>query len=67
MKTFAIAAFLTSALIGAAVAHTPDFAYVDAVQQWRDAREKSLRNDNGWLTLAGRFQMKPGEIGRAHV
>jgi hypothetical protein len=34
--------------------------YADQIQQWRDAREKSLRNDNGWLTLAGRFIMKPG-------
>jgi hypothetical protein len=30
------------------------------MQKWRDSREAGLRNDNGWLTLAGRFQMKPG-------
>lgn len=34
--------------------------YADQIQQWRDTREKNLRNDNGWLTLAGRFIMKPG-------
>ena len=34
--------------------------YVDAINQWRDGVEKSLRRDNGWLTLAGRFIMKPG-------
>lgn len=60
MKPVAIAALVLSAAAGVAVAHVPDFAYVDAIQQWRDAREKGLRTDNGWLTLAGRFQMKPG-------
>ena len=34
--------------------------YVDAITQWRDTVEKSLRRDNGWLTLAGRYIMKPG-------
>ena len=34
--------------------------YVDAINQWRDSVEKGLRRDNGWLTLAGRFIMKPG-------
>ena len=38
----------------------PEPEYVDAVRQWRDGVEKSLRRDNGWLTLAGRFIMKPG-------
>jgi uncharacterized protein len=34
--------------------------YVDSVQQWRDKAENSLRADNGWLTLAGRYVMNPG-------
>jgi uncharacterized protein (DUF1684 family) len=34
--------------------------YVDAINQWHDSVEKGLRRDNGWLTLAGRFIMKPG-------
>lgn len=34
--------------------------YVDTINQWRDTVEKGLRRDNGWLTLAGRFIMKPG-------
>ena len=39
---------------------TAEPEYVDAVNQWRDTAEKGLRRDNGWLTLAGRFVMKPG-------
>jgi hypothetical protein len=31
-----------------------DTAYEKELQTWRDAREKKLRADNGWLTLAGR-------------
>lgn len=37
-----------------------DPAYEKELQNWRDAREKKLRADNGWLTLAGRFPLKPG-------
>ena len=39
---------------------TAEPEYVDAINQWRDTVEKSLLRDNGWLTLAGRFIMKPG-------
>jgi len=52
----AFALFLAASPLFAAV----DPFYADQIQQWRDTREKSLRTDNGWLTLAGRFQMKPG-------
>jgi uncharacterized protein (DUF1684 family) len=41
-----------------AVADGP--TYDKELQEWRDAREKSLRADNGWLTLAGRFPLKSG-------
>jgi uncharacterized protein len=37
-----------------------DPAYVEEIQKWREAKEKSLKEDNGWLTLAGRFPLKPG-------
>jgi uncharacterized protein len=37
-----------------------DRAYDGEIQAWRDAREKRLRADNGWLTLAGRFPLKSG-------
>lgn len=31
-----------------------------ALAEWRERADWSLRADNGWLTLAGRFVMKPG-------
>ena len=34
--------------------------HVKSVQAWRERAEQGLRRDNGWLTLAGRFPMKPG-------
>lgn len=37
-----------------------DPAYAAEIQKWRETREKNLRADNGWLTLAGRFPLKPG-------
>jgi uncharacterized protein len=37
-----------------------DAEYVKSVQDWRAQAETSLRKDNGWLTLAGRYVMKPG-------
>ncbi|HMO16018.1 MAG TPA: DUF1684 domain-containing protein [Pirellulaceae bacterium] len=37
-----------------------DTAYKKELQAWRDTREQKLRADNGWLTLAGRFPLKPG-------
>ena len=61
MKKMFAALLIHGALTGAAIAApNADPVYASDIQQWRDAREKGLRNDNGWLTLAGRFQMKPG-------
>jgi len=40
---------------------TQDPAYVKQVLDWRAKVETSLRRDNGWLTLAGRYVLKPGE------
>ena len=37
-----------------------DPAYVKSVEEWRAKAETGLKRDNGWLTLAGRFVMKPG-------
>jgi uncharacterized protein (DUF1684 family) len=34
--------------------------YTKELRAWRDLREKTLRADNGWLTLAGRFTLKLG-------
>jgi uncharacterized protein (DUF1684 family) len=38
-----------------------DRVYDNELQAWRESREKSLRADNGWLTLAGRFPLKSGD------
>ena len=38
-----------------------DAAYVKTIKDWRARAEKSLRRDDGWLTLAGRYVLKPGE------
>jgi uncharacterized protein (DUF1684 family) len=35
--------------------------YRQDVTDWRARAETSLKRDNGWLTLAGRYVMKPGE------
>jgi uncharacterized protein (DUF1684 family) len=51
---------LLLAALAATSALAVDPAYVKSVEDWRARSEKSLRKDNGWLTLAGRFVMKPG-------
>jgi uncharacterized protein len=38
----------------------PDAAYRAEIQQWRRQREAALRADDGWLTVAGLFWLKPG-------
>lgn len=38
-----------------------DPAYVKTVTDWRARAEAGLRRDNSWLTLAGRYVLKPGE------
>ncbi|MBK7469380.1 MAG: DUF1684 domain-containing protein [Betaproteobacteria bacterium] len=47
--------------VAAAVAHAAaDPAYKADIESWRAKVEKSLRSDNGWLTLAGRHELSPG-------
>ena len=65
MKPFSIIVALFTfvasvSVAAAAVVKAAEPEYVDAINQWRDSVEKGLRRDNGWLTLAGRFIMKPG-------
>jgi len=43
-----------------ASARAADTGYVKSVEEWRAQSEARLRKDNGWLTLAGRYPMKPG-------
>lgn len=47
-------------LLAATTALAAEPEHVKSVEAWRARAEKSLRADNGWLTLAGRFVMKPG-------
>jgi uncharacterized protein (DUF1684 family) len=53
-------ALFAIALFAATTAVAADPEHVKSVEAWRTKVEKSLRADNGWLTLAGRFVMKPG-------
>lgn len=61
MQRVSAIAIATSLLLCAAPAFALDQSYVDSVTQWRGKVEDSLRRDNGWLTLAGRYGMKSGE------
>ena len=51
---------LALAVAVAAPAMAADPAYLKSVEDWRTRAETGLRRDNGWLTLAGRYVMKPG-------
>ena len=53
-----ILALCAALTVPQAFAANPEHA--KAVQAWRERAEQGLRRDNGWLTLAGRFPMKPG-------
>jgi len=55
LRTFAVCAALLALPAAAA-----DATYVKSVEDWRARAEKGLRRDNGWLTLAGRYVLKPG-------
>jgi hypothetical protein len=58
---FALAATLVGAPLAAPAQVGPDPAYAKVVRDFRERAEKSLRADNGWLTLAGRYVLKTGE------
>ena len=57
----ALAIWPTLAAPGAHDNSIEDEMYRQDVTDWRAKAEASLRKDNGWLTLAGRYVMKPGE------
>ncbi len=52
-------ALAACALLAAPLA-AADADYTKSIAAWRARAEAGLRKDNGWLTLAGRFVMKPG-------
>ena len=56
-----LAAALSLPTLAAADVPAADPAYRKSVEDWRGRVDKSLRADNGWLTLAGRYVLKPGE------
>ncbi len=55
LPTAAILCFL-----GASLAHA-DGGYAGEIQAWRAEHEAGLRTDDGWLTVAGLYWLKPGE------
>jgi uncharacterized protein len=54
-----LAATLATAALAQGVAVDP--AYRKQVEEWRKKAEESLKRDRGWLTLSGRYVLKPGE------
>jgi uncharacterized protein (DUF1684 family) len=66
MKTMKLLSLLAaSALLALPAAFAQgiagDPAYAKSVKDWRARAETSLKRDDGWLTLAGRYVLKPGE------
>ena len=42
-------------------AESGDRAYRDEMQKWRDGYTASLKQENGWVALAGLFWLKEGD------
>ncbi len=59
MRLFALASLAVAALAA-------DPNYSREVEQYRAAREATLKENDGWLTVVGLFRLKPGEnrVGR---
>lgn len=56
----ATATLLLGAQVVLPAAPAADAAEKQAIEAWRAQRARSLTSDNGWLTLAGLFWLKPG-------
>jgi uncharacterized protein len=52
--------FASFAFVSAAFAQSPQAKYVEELNAWRAKAETSLKRDTGWLTLAGRWELKQG-------
>ncbi len=39
----------------------PNKTYLQTINEWRKEREKSIRKENGWLSLTGLYWLKPGK------
>src|SRR5438477_11335574 len=46
-----------------AAAQQSDPAYPEQIQKWRDDYDAHLKQDDGWLTVAGLFWLKKGDNG----
>lgn len=68
MKVFGLLCVAFSCAASATLhAQTTAASYVDEVKSWRERAESSLTRDTGWLTLAGRWELRQGanKIGTA--
>ena len=61
LAPYLLCAALAAPALAAAQGVAIDAAYVKTIKDWRARAEQSLRRDDGWLTLAGRYELKPGE------
>jgi len=48
-------------LVAASLPAADPVPFAEEVRRWQAAREKKLRAENGWLSLAGRFLLKDGD------
>lgn len=60
MRILALPLLLLAACAASAPSPSADDAWPKPLVEWRERAGLGLRADNGWLTLAGRFVMKPG-------
>jgi uncharacterized protein len=51
---------VASGLLAPCFASDAAVTYAQDIQNWRTRADNSLRSDNGWLTLAGRWVLKEG-------
>lgn len=59
MKLSLLSVVVVATLAGATACARLD-AYEEEVAKWRAEREASLKADDGWLTVAGLYFLKPG-------
>jgi uncharacterized protein (DUF1684 family) len=50
---------LTVAIVGASSSVPAN--YFESIREWQQQRDATLRSEDGWLTLAGLFWLKPGD------
>jgi uncharacterized protein (DUF1684 family) len=60
MRILALPLLLLAACAASAPSPSTDDAWPKPLVEWRERAGLGLRADNGWLTLAGRYVMKPG-------